>query len=145
MELRHFYSAARELLAQPGRKQRQGPRGRSERTQLIGEMILEFAGSPLGPALRSEYGLAARLGSLGAVVSSQCSDTDFFLRWKALERHFPLAFFFPLWLLTELGIMLKHVAVTRKLFQLLIAITRLLINTYDYVPLSLKGLLGFNI
>lgn len=52
MELRH-YSAARELLAKPGRKQRQGPRGRSERAQLMGEMILEFAGSSRGPALRS--------------------------------------------------------------------------------------------
>lgn len=61
--------------------------------------------------------------------------------WKASAS----CFLFPLVVIGRAGIMSKLVAATRKLFQLLIAITLLLISKYDYASLSRKDLLGFNI
>lgn len=113
--------------------------GRFKRTQTIGEMVLELICCPL-----SEQGLATHLGSRGAVMARVCSRTPALSvmgGWKASAS----CFLFPLVVIGRAGIMSKLVAATRKLFQLLIAITLLLISKYDYASLSRKDLLGFNI
>lgn len=101
--------------------------------------VLELICCPL-----SEHGLATHLGSRGAVTARVCSGKPALLCDGRLEG-FCFLLSFSLVVIGRVGIMLKLVAATRKLFQLLIAITLLLISKYDYAPLSRKDFLGFNI
>lgn len=123
--------------------------GRLRLIQMLGEMVLEPTvlllsrpccllsehgpGCPAGPPCCQDVRSAIQL------ISTALPQNE-----RTLER-FSVCFLFPLWLLTKLEIVLKLVAVTRKLFQLLIVITLLLINKYDYAPLSWKDLSGFDI